>query len=194
MPPSAAPAAPRPGRKKNPSAVPLLGGPKQAQLEEPHDHALGYSRGGFGTKVHLLATDRGIVLGIYVTAGQQHESTAFEPLMRRVLLPRRRGQPYWPAKLAAEKGYSYPHIRRWSRRRHIEPVIPTRKDQPREESFDKASYRKRSLIEQVVGWYKECRALGTRYEKLAVDYVALWMVAMIERILQVREKHASADF
>jgi transposase len=165
--------------------VPLLGGPKPAQLEEPLEHALGYSRGGFGTKVHLLVTDHGIVLGIYVTPGQRHESTAFEPLMRRVLLPRRRGQPYWPAKLAADKGYSYPHIRRWARRRHIAPVIPTRKDQPREESFDKASYRKRNLIERVVGWYKECRALGTRYEKLAVDYVALWMVAMIEKLLQL---------
>jgi transposase len=105
--------------------------------------------------------------------------------MRRILLPRRRGQPYWPAKLAGDKGYSYPHIRRWARRRHIAPVIPTRKDQPREEDFDKASYRKRNLIERVVGWYKECRALGTRYEKLAVDYVALWMVAMIEKLLRL---------
>jgi transposase len=166
--------------------VPLLGGPSPAQLEEPPEHALGYSRGGFGTKVHLLVTDHGIVLGIYVTPGQRHESTAFEPLMRRILLPRRRGKPYWPAKLAGDKGYSYPHIRRWARRRHIAPVIPTRKDQPREEDFDKASYRKRNLIERVVGWYKECRALGTRYEKLAVDYIALWMVAMIEKLLRLR--------
>jgi hypothetical protein len=36
----------------------------------------------------------------------------------------------------------------------------------------------------VVGWYKERRALGTRYEKLAVNYVALWMVAIIEKLLQ----------
>jgi transposase len=168
--------------------VPALGGPRPAQLEEPPEHALGYSRGGFGTKVQLLVTDRGITLGIYVTPGQQHESTAFEPLMRRVLLPRRRGVPYWPAKLAGDKGFSYPHIRRWLRRHQIEPVIPTRKDQPREESFDKASYRKRNLIERVVGWFKECRALGTRYEKLAVDYVTLWMIAMIEKDLQYGRK------
>jgi transposase len=188
MPPSSAPAVPLAGRKKNPDEVPRLGGPKPAQLEEPPKHALGYSRGGFGTKVHLLVTGRGIVLGIYVTPGQQHESTAFEPLMRRVLLPRRRGQPYWPAKLAGDKGYSYPQIRCWSRRHHIEPVIPTRKDQPREEEFDKASYRKRNLIERVIGWYKECRALGTRYEKLAVEFVALWIVAMIEKALHYGRK------
>lgn len=134
--------------------------------------------------MNLLVTDRKVVLGIYVTPGQQHESTAFEPLMRRILLPRRRGRLYWPAKVAGDKGWSYPHIRRWLRRRHIEPVIPTRKNQPREEVFDKASYRQRNLIERVIGWFKECRALGTRYEKLAVDYVTLWMIAMIEKLLE----------
>jgi hypothetical protein len=102
--PSFEPAVLRAGRKKNPGEVPILGGPKPAQLKEPPRHALGYSRGGFGTKVNLLVTDRAIALGIYLTPGQQHESTAFEPLMRRILLPRRRGASFWPAKLAGDKG------------------------------------------------------------------------------------------
>jgi hypothetical protein len=65
------------------------------------------------------------------------ECPRFEPLMRRILLPRRRGAPFWPAKLAGDKGFSYPHIRRWLRRHHIEPVIPTRKNQPRKTSSTK---------------------------------------------------------
>jgi len=134
-----------------------------------------------------------VVVGIYVTPGQRHESTVFKPLLRRVLLPRRPNEPYWPTKLAADKGYSYPHIRRWVKRRRIEPVIPTRKDQPRDDDFDKTSYRKRNRIERVVGHYKECRALGTRYEKLAVDYVTLWMIAMIEKMLRLGHQTASAD-
>src|ERR1700758_2682237 len=121
MPPSFAPAGPRAGRKKNPDVVPSLGGPKPAQLKEPPKHALGYSRGGFGTKVHLLVTDAGIILGIYVTPGQQHESTVFKPLLRRLLLRRRRGSPFWPDKLAADKDYSYPHIRRYAKRLGVEP-------------------------------------------------------------------------
>jgi len=173
------------GAENHPREVPTLAGPPSAQLKEPSKHALGYSRGGFGTKVHLLVTDAGIILGIYVTPGQQHESTVFKPLLRRLLLRRRRGSPFWPHKLAADKGYSYPHIRRYTKRLGVEPVIPTRKDQPREPTFDKASYKKRNRIERTVGHYKECRALGTRYEKLAVDYVALWMVAMIEKLLQL---------
>ena len=62
-------------------------------------------------------------------------------------------------------------------------MIPTRANQPRDEHFDKASYRQRRIVEQVVGWYKEYRALSTRYEKLAVNYVALWLVAIIDKAL-----------
>ena len=86
--------------------------------------------------------------------------------------------------MGADKGYSYDNLRAWLRRRHIGVVIPTRKNQPREKTFDKVAYRRRNLIERVVGWYKECRALGTRYEKLAVDYIALWMIAGIEKLLR----------
>jgi hypothetical protein len=46
------------------------------------------------------------------------------------------------------------------------------------------------MIERVIGWYKEYRALGTRHEKLAVNYVALWLVAMIERSLKRLFPHA----
>ena len=63
-------------------------------------------------------------------------------------------------------------------------MIPTRKNQPRDEGFDKAAYRQRNIIERVVGWYKEYRALGTRHEKLAVNFVALWLVAIIDRSLK----------
>lgn len=37
----------------------------------------------------------------------------------------------------------------------------------------RTSYRKRNLIERKIGWFKECRALGTRHQKLAVDHVTL---------------------
>jgi transposase len=146
---------------------------------------LGYSRGGFGTKVHLLVEPHGIVVGIYLTAGQRHESKAFKPLMDHVLLGHHRGQPFWPEQLAGDKGYSYPGIRQWMKQHGIQAVIPTRKDQPREADFDKATYRKRNIIERVNGWYKECRRLGTRYEKLAVNMLAFWLVAMIDKLLHL---------
>jgi transposase len=171
------------GARHEASSPPQLGGPKRAQMQEPADHALGRSRGGFGTKIHLLCDSHGFIVGIHVTAGQVHESKAFETAMARRLLHHRSGEPLWPRQLAGDKGYSYPRIRQWCRRRHVDSVIPTRSNQPRIESFDKESYKQRHIIEQMIGWYKEYRSLSTRYEKLAVNYVSLWLVAIIDKAL-----------
>ena len=63
-------------------------------------------------------------------------------------------------------------------------MIPTRKDQRRDEGFEKATYRRRNIVERVVGWFKWCRALATRYDKLAVNYTALWIIAEIQNLLR----------
>jgi transposase len=150
---------------------------------------LGRSRGGFGTKVHLVCDGSGTLLAILVGPGQEHDSRAFEPVMGRARRPRHAGRPRWPWATAGDKGYSYPRVRDWLRRHHIGSVIPTRKDQPSDPNFDQQTYRKRNIIERVVGWFKECRALGTRYDKLAVNYVALWVVANIHRLLRKQLKY-----
>ena len=92
--------------------------------------------------------------------------------------PRRR-----PRRLAGDKGYSYPRIRRYLRRRGIKAVIPTRKDQRRNPRFDKETYRRRNVVERCVNWLKESRRLGTRHEKLAVNFLAMVKLAMIRRCL-----------
>jgi transposase len=128
----------------------------------------------------------GTLLAVLVGPGQEHESRALEAVMARARRPRRDGRPRWPKAAALDKGYSYPRVRAWLRRHHIGSVIPTRTNQPADPHFDKRTYRKRNIIERVVGWFKECRALGTRYDKLAVNYVALWIVANIHRLLRKR--------
>jgi transposase len=160
-----------------------LGGRKSLQMTEPADHARGRSRGGFGTKVHLVCDSRGTIIGIHLTAGQRHESKFFEPTMARRLFHRRRGTRSWPRRLAGDKGYSYPRIRRWCARRRVAAVIPTRKNQPQDTGFDKATDRRRNIVERVIGWFKERRRLGTRYEKLGINYLAMWLVAIAETAL-----------
>jgi transposase len=145
---------------------------------------LGRSRGGFSTKTHLVSDGHGIVLAVFVTAGQRHDIKGFEPVMARARRPRRSGRPRWPEREAGDKGYSYKPVRRWLRRHHIKAVIPTRKDQPRDEGFEKETYRRRNIVERAVGWFKWCRALATRYDKLAVNYTALWIIADIQYLLR----------
>ena len=52
------------------------------------DQALGRSRGGLTTKLHLAGDGQGRPLGMLVTAGQRHESTQLEPLLDTIRVPR----------------------------------------------------------------------------------------------------------
>jgi transposase len=139
----------------------------------------------------------GLPLAAVVTPGQRQESTQFERVLNRVRIPARRGRPRCrPVRLAGDKGYSYPRIRRWLARHGITAVIPRRTDQhPADgrQRFDRASYRRRAVVEQCVGWLKECRAVGTRYDKLAVSYTATVHLAMIQRYLRKLAPNDSPD-
>lgn len=164
-------------------------GREKGGSEEPEDHALGRSRGGFSSKLHLVADGRGLPLAAHVTAGQVHETKGFEAVMNRVRIRRPSGRARTrPECLAGDKGYSFANIRQWLRRRSIRSVIPRRVDQHQEDRrhrFDKKLYRRRCSVEQCIGWLKECRRLATRFEKLAVNFLAMIHVAFIERYLRI---------
>lgn len=123
-----------------------------------------------------------------MTAGQVHESTRFESVMKAApILRQQKRRRRRPRSVAGDKGYSYSRIRAWLRRHKIKAVIPQRDDQRErhELEFDKKNYRRRSIIENCVGWLKECRRIGTRFEKLAVNYLGMMKLAMIQRYLKV---------
>lgn len=129
-------------------------------------------------------------LAVVVTAGQRQECTQFEAVMDAVRVKRSgRGRPRRrPGAVAGDRGYSHPGIRAWLRRRGIRAAIPRRKDQrpgDRRHRLDRAAYRKRAGVEQCVGWLKESRAVGTRFDKLAVNFRATVQLAMIRSYLKV---------
>lgn len=167
------------------------GSQKRGPEGEPEDHALGRSRGGYGTKFHLVTDGRGLPLSVTVTPGQAHESKSFEHVLDAVVVPQHRpGRPRRrPDSIAADKGYSFRRIRRWLHRHKIEPVIPQRSNQEGRvgghRKFDKAKYRQRNVVERCVGWLKESRRIGTRYEKLALNFLAMLKLAFVLRYLRV---------
>jgi transposase len=153
---------------------------------EPRDHALGRSRGGFGSKIHLVCDREGVPLAVDVSPGQRHESKWFERTMDSVRIPNARARAVRrPKRLGGDKGYSYPAIRRWLHRHRIDAVIPTRINQPRQETFDRVAYRGRNIVERCVGWLKEARRVATRFEQLAETFLGMLRLAIIRRLLRV---------
>lgn len=141
----------------------------------------------------------GLPLGVLLTPGQTHESTQFELLLTSVEVPRASA---WarrrPKRVAADRGYDAQRIRHWLRRRGMQPVIPPirrrgKRKRGRPVSYNRDFYRERSAIEQCVGWLKEYRAVATRYEKLALNYLGLLKLAMIRRYLRLLSRLATAE-
>jgi transposase len=154
---------------------------RQGPKRGPANQALGKSRGGWSTKVHLRAEGTGKPLTILLTPGQQHESTLFEPLLDQGAVKRRgRGRPKLrPGRVAGDKGYTGRRNRVALRRRGIRVTIPRKADERHRGRFDRAAYRQRNRIERLINRCKHCRRLATRYEKCADNYRAMWVIAAI---------------
>lgn len=153
--------------------------------------ALGRSRGGLTTKLHLAFDGRGRPLSVRLTAGQRHESTQLAAVLDAIRVPRRRGRPRKrPDQVTLDKGYSYPKCRRLLRGLGIRHVIPERKDQQKQRQakgqhggrpprFDREVYRLRSWAERGVNRLKQFRRIATRYEKRAMNYLGFVHLAGI---------------
>jgi transposase len=132
------------------------------------------------TKLHLRVEGGGRPLVLLATPGQRHEVTQLERLLDAGAVKRSRpdgrpgrGRPRRrPVRLVADKGYSYRSVRAELRRRGISAVIPAKSDQRRQPAFDRAAYRGRNRVERSVGRLKQFRRIATRYDKLAVNYLA----------------------
>ena len=147
----------------------------------PADEALGRSRGGVSTKLHLRAEGTGKPMVLLVTAGHRHEQTAFRPLMEAGAVKRPgRGRPrVRPDRVVGDRGYTGRPIRAYCRRRGIRYTIPRLRTERPARRFDRAAYRERNRVERLVGRLKQCRRVATRYEKRATYFLAMVTLAAI---------------
>jgi transposase len=152
---------------------------------------LGRSRGGLSTKIHLLADGRCRPVTTLTTAGQRHDSLAFELVMDKVCVLRPgRGRPRRrPDEVQADKAYSSKAIRAHLRKRGIRATIPLKADQQagrrrrgargRLPAFDSQAYRQRNVVERAVNKLRNTRAVATRYDKRDFVYRGTIDVAAI---------------
>jgi hypothetical protein len=100
---------------------------------EPADHALGRSRGGLTTKLHLSCEQGQKPLSMLLTGGQRGDSPQFIPVLEGIRVPRLSdGRPRTrPDRVLADKAYTSHANRDYLRRRGIKATIPIKADQPR---------------------------------------------------------------
>lgn len=164
---------------------------KKGDPTEPQDHALGRSRGGLTSKIHILCDRWGHPLHFHLTAGQIHESTVIDTLLTEAdtNVFDSCGEPIaWPLALAGDKGYRADWIDAYLIDLGIHPVIPSKENEDRDARgirFDRKAYRNRNIVERLIGWLKESRRIFSRFEKTAKNFAGMIRMAFIHRYLRL---------
>lgn len=162
---------------------------KKRDPEEPADHALGRSRGGFSTKIHAVCEGDGLPLSFELSPGQTHETQLFDELWESTEVHDATGQyRVQPDALAGDKAYRSSAIIEQLELDGVEPVIPEKGDKANAEAhpdFDREAYRRRNVIERLIGRLKEFRRIFGRFEKTAVNYLGMLHAAAV--LLYLRE-------
>ena len=122
--------------------------------------ALGRSRGGFSTKIHVVVDALGNPLRLRLTAGQVHDVTQAVELLAGLSA----------GHVIADRGYAAQALVDHIQHDGATAVIPPhqRSKQPRD--YDRWLYRERHLVECFMNKLKHFRRVFSRFDKLAHRY------------------------
>jgi transposase len=123
--------------------------------------ALGWSRGGFSTKIHVNVDALGNPLRFRLTAGQRHDITQAEALIA----------DYEFERLIADTSYDADEFRQVLADKPAEAVIPSRKNRKAPRDYDHHLYKERHLVECFINKIKQYRRIFSRFDKLAQRYL-----------------------
>jgi transposase len=127
-----------------------------------NEQALGYSRGGFGTKLHVVVDGLGNPLRFLLTPGQAHEAPQAPALLNG----------YTSEFVLADKAYDAQAILATVTGMEAEAVIPPRKNRKAPRAYDRERYKERHLVECLIGKLKRFRHVFSRFDKLACNYLS----------------------
>lgn len=145
--------------------------------------ALGRSRGGFSTKIHLKTDFDGHPIAFDLTGGQKGDAPHF-PLLLGL------GPDVDPRAAVADKGYASGANRQAARSRGIIPVIPRKANEKGKPGFfAKAIYKGRVRIEQAVGKLKHFKHVALRCEKTKRNFASI--VALTAAFVLVKSVHTA---
>ncbi len=124
--------------------------------------ALGRSRGGFSTKIHVVVDALGNPLDFDLSPGQSSDINNAEKLLKK----------YPNVNVLGDKAYDCNNLRKTLKSRNCTPVIPGRSNRIEKIKYDKHLYKERHAIECFFGKMKYFRRVFSRYEKTCSSFLS----------------------
>lgn len=138
------------------------------------DQALGRSRGGLSTKIHMLTDGSGRPVRFILTGGQAADSPQGIPLLTGIEA----------SAVIADKGYDSDKILAYVRGQGAAAVIPPTSNRKTQRQYNRELYRERNLIERAFNRLKQWRRIATRYDRRSLYYLAaLYLTAAVTCVL-----------
>ncbi|WDE10122.1 IS5 family transposase [Thalassomonas haliotis] len=129
------------------------------------NQAIGKSRGGNSTKIHLAVDSCGLPVYFELSGGQINDVSHANSLITH--------SPQ-SEYVVADKGYDSEAVRKCSENNGAISVIPRRKNSKKgNEEMDWCLYKYRHLVENAFARIKHFRAIATRYDKLEQNYASM---------------------
>lgn len=91
-----------------------------------------------------------------------------------------------PEALAGDKAYRSSEIVDRLESEEVQAVIPEKGAKANDQDhpdFERETYRRRNVVERLIGWLKESRRIFSRFEKTAVNYIGMIHLACIRYYL-----------
>ena len=135
------------------------------------NQAIGSSRGGKNTKIHLLINERMQAVNVVLMGGHIHDSTAAIDLLEGIDLAGK--------KILADRAYSCDKIRSYLERHGAVVCISDKKNFKVKHDFDTELYRQRNLVERFFQRIKNYRYITFRFDKLADCFLNFVLLASV---------------
>ena len=130
---------------------------------------VGRSRGGQTTKIHAVVDGLGNPTAVALTEGQVHDVTQATEMLKDA-------RNRW---VLADKAYDSSAVVAQIDLQGSTAVIPPRRGRLIERPYDRNLFKARFVVEHFFARIKRCRRVATRYDKLAVTYLAMVLLACI---------------
>ncbi|WP_152545558.1 IS5 family transposase [Ralstonia pickettii] len=127
--------------------------------------AIGKSRGGWNTKIHMVAADARTAVTFCLSPGQAHDA----PEGRRLLSSL--GPTSRPVHLLMDRAYEGNETRQLALDLGFVPVVPPVKTRIEPWEYDREMYKRRNEVERMFRRLKGYRRIFSRFEKLDLMFL-----------------------